>query len=506
MTYYYYLKRFFAQNLFVPAVVLSSGLFALPGAGRAENFAGYLANMLNNQPSLQASLYDVYSKGQLYDVSISQMVNPTVALISTYGKAYSVSTGAASAIFNTDATYYRNTQTLQLTQNLFNGGKDSLAIQQGRAVFHLSEWQYLAKEQDLILQSAVAYTNVIKARKAYQLQKWNNEMMTRTLIAARIRFKSGIITSSDLAQSEALKSGNDAAVISAQNNLFAAGEEFARLFGDRPSNNLDPIEPQLENIAKFINQRNDGSKESWVRDFQMRNPNLQQARLQKTIANIQKDSQLVSALPKVDFNLTASLIDTNQPNAARETKNFGGNITVTAPLWVQGAFLSGSQAVISAAKSADLQFLDTTQKLKVQFDKSYQDYQAAILAEQAYTDAVRSSRLALRAANIEYNTGKKTLLELMQAANSNLNNELNLLDTNQKKIMAVLGLQMMTGDLIAGNFGLRSPYRALTEKDRIYRGATDPFIAVSQWILAPDVKNAVDDYPKQFKERRERQP
>ncbi|MDI9313604.1 MAG: TolC family protein [Hydrotalea sp.] len=468
---------------------------------QTPGFANYLARMLTNEPSLKAALYDVYSKGQLYDGTISAMFNPTAVIIGNFGPTYAVTKGATPA-FNYDGSFNRDSYTLQISQNLFNGGKDSLAIQQGRAVFHLTEWSYLSTEQNMILQAATAYTNVIKARKAYQIQKWNNNLMSRTLMAARIRYKAGVMTASDLAQSEALKAQNDASLLTAESNLNAATDDFTRIFGIAPGKNLQPIEPAVNDIAEFIKKRAQDSKENWVRDFQTRNPQLQMARLQKIIANIQKDSNLTSVLPKVDLSVSANLTNSTQPNSPSTSKSLAAGITVTQPIWFQGQLLSGSRAVIAAAKVADFQFINTSQKLKQQFNRTYQDYQTNLRSEQSYIQAVKSSRLGVRAANIEYSTGKKTLLDFMQAANTNLLNELNLLNAEQAKTLAMLNLQMMTGDLIAGNFGLRSPYRPLTEQNRNYRGPMDPFAAVSEWIFTSGGDQDVGkDYPRRFREK-----
>ena len=477
---------------------------AVAPPARAAGFESYLAMMLNNDPTLKAALYDVYSKGQLYDGSVSAMFNPSVALVGSFGQTYATTTDPVPS-YNYSGNYSRNSYSLQLNQNLFNGGKDSLAIQQARALFHLSEWSYLATEQGMILQAALAYTNVIKARQAYQLQRWNNDIVARALTAARIRFRGGIITTSDLAQSEALKSQNDAMLFVVQGNVRSANDEFTRIFGTAPANNLPPIDTAVNDIATFIKTRNENSKENWVRDFQTRNPQLQMARLQKTVANIQKDSNVNSFLPRVDFSLTANLSDTTQPNTPSTSKSLSGVINVTQPLWFNGQLLSGSRAVIAAAKVADFQFLSTSQKLKQQFNRSYQDYQTALLSERSYIQAVASSRLAARAANIEYNSGKKTLIDFLQTTNANLLNELNLLNAEQNKIIAMLNLQMMTGDLIASNFGLRSPYRTLTEQNLNYRGPLDPFAAVSEWIFTSPDADITQGYPKQFKEKPKKQ-
>ncbi|MCX8516402.1 MAG: TolC family protein, partial [Alphaproteobacteria bacterium] len=488
----------------VKAFCLASTIlcFGAAAPARAEQFATYLVDMLNNQPGLKASLYDVYSKGQFYDVTSSRAWNPTVVANLNFGKSYMVGEDPIQPKLNFSGQYDRNSYGITLTQNLFNGGVDGLNTQLSRAQFHLSEWQYLDKEQNLILQSALAYNNVIKARSAYQLQKWNNDRMNRILTAARVRFQSGTITRSDLAQSEALKALNDAQLLGATAALSAAYDEFQRLFGRAPAVKLEPLEPQVNRISALINNRVQGSKENWLKDFQTNNPSLQLARLQREMANLQKDINVGGASPKVDFVLSATQVDTNQPNAPASSKSFGGGINVTIPLWFQGGLVAGMKGAVGAARMADYQFADTSQQLQIRFNRSYDAYRNSLLMERAFQQAAAASRLGAKAAEIEMATGKRTLLELMTSLNNNLQDELNLINNRQDKITNLLQLQAMTGDLIAPHFGMQSPYRVV-EADRRYKGAYAPLSGGIDWLFSPRNKdNPTKDFGRrQFNEK-----
>lgn len=491
------------HRLYKISIVSVFSFFISVGMARADNFPTLLTDMMANQPALKASLYDVYTKGQLYDVNIAQAFNPTVGFVGNFQQTYAKTSGSANPLFNYDGDYRSNSYGIQLKQNIFNGGIDSLKIQNGRALFHLTEWQYLNTEQTLILQSATAYTNVVKYRKTYQLRLNSNKRMRQVLEAARLRFAAGTITRSDLARSESLAASDEAQLVAARTQFLTAVDEFNRLFGRPPPDNLEPIDPYLNAIALSITKRNEGSREKWLRDFEYGNPNLQMARLQKEIADIQKKTNINSFFPKVDLTLTGSYVETNQPNQPPRTQALVGGISVTMPLWFQGALTAGSRSAIGAAKVASYQYVDAAQKLQVQFNRAEQDYKAALLAEKSYSDALKSARLALEAGEIERTTGKITLLDYMQILNSALDTEINLLNAQQNRVVAMLQLQALTGDLTANNFGLKSPYR-LTERNRSYRGALDPFSDAFEWVFDEKLDNMQKDFQQRFQENHRR--
>src|SRR5262245_31293014 len=109
-----------------------------------------------------------------------------------------------------------------LTQPVFNGFGTVSQTAVAEALVSAGRQSLLSVEQQVLLDAATAYMNVIRDRNVLQLRQKNVEVLTEQLKASQARFDVGEITRTDVAQSRASLAQSQSAYAAAEANLAAS--------------------------------------------------------------------------------------------------------------------------------------------------------------------------------------------------------------------------------------------------------------------------------------------
>ena len=128
------------------------------------------------------------------------------------------------------------------TQTLFNGFQTANRTRQAESgVFGARETLRLT-EQQVLLDAATAYMNLIRDQAILDLNRRNVEVLTEQLKQTRDRFNVGEVTRTDVAQAESRLAAGRSQLLQAQSNYLTSQANYRRVIGVDPGR-LNPGTP-----------------------------------------------------------------------------------------------------------------------------------------------------------------------------------------------------------------------------------------------------------------------
>ena len=181
----------------------SALLIAIPAASRAETLPGALAAAYRNNPQLNAQRAQV----RVTDEAVPQALSgyrPQISATADIGSSYTE--------FNTTQGNLTGTRTprgagITATQNVFNGYRTANRTRAAEGQVLAAREALRVMEQQILLDAATAYMNVLRDTAILDLQRRNVEVLEEQLRQTRDRFNVGEVTRTDVAQSEVALGG-----------------------------------------------------------------------------------------------------------------------------------------------------------------------------------------------------------------------------------------------------------------------------------------------------------
>src|SRR5690606_16549266 len=133
--------------------------------------------------------------------------------------------------------------TFAVNQPLYRGGRTTAETARAEASIQAQRAQLFSTEQQIFLQAATAYMNVIRDEATLELRVNNVQRLDRQLEATRDQFNVGEVTRTDVSQAEARLAQSQADRVAAEGQLAASREEFIRVVGIAPTRLSEPDVP-----------------------------------------------------------------------------------------------------------------------------------------------------------------------------------------------------------------------------------------------------------------------
>ena len=130
---------------------------------------------------------------------------------------------------------------LRVKQPIYNYGTPA-SIKEAENAVQAERARLTAAEQDVLLHTAAAYSDVLRAQDVLDLNKKHEETIERDLGSARRRSSAGELAKGDVAESEASLARAQADQAQAEADLASAREVYRTWVGDLPGT---LVEPQL---------------------------------------------------------------------------------------------------------------------------------------------------------------------------------------------------------------------------------------------------------------------
>ncbi|MGV8996083.1 MAG: TolC family outer membrane protein [Parvibaculaceae bacterium] len=425
------------------AAALSVALIASPAS--AESLTDALAAAYQSNPDLMAARAGQRATDEGVPQALSGWL-PTVTAQGTAGKSQQnakVVKGGATIKTDTDPL----TASVTLNQNIFAGGRTVAATHVAEYTAEAGRANLTNFEQQTLLNTVVAYMDVIKNQSVVELTKNNVDVLKRQLEATSDRFRVGELTRTDVAQSEARLSGSRTSLTQAEADLTAARSAYARVVGhapemlDKPAPNADI--PQSEEQARQAAASN--------------NPNIQAARAAER-ANRSAISQAKgSLLPTLDVQAQYQYgREASSGVYQADQSSVVGVLTI--PLYQGGAEYSRVREAKELHSQAMLQIASAERGVDENVRNAWEVVRAARASIISSEEQVNASKIALEGVKQEEEVGSQTTLDVLNAEQELLNGRVALVTAQRNLAVAEYGLLAATGQLTAAQLKLPVKY------------------------------------------------
>ncbi|MFG0737869.1 outer membrane channel protein TolC [Proteus terrae] len=374
---------------------------------------------------------------------------------------------------------------LTLTQSVFNMALwRQLNMQEKTA--GMSDVTYQTSQQKLILDTATAYFDVLRAIDSLSFIEAQKEQVYRQLDQTTQRFNVGLVAITDVQNARANYDSVLAQEVVGRNQLDNALEKLRQVSG------IYYINLASLNIGRFSTTSPD-SIEKLLKDAEERNLSLLSARLGQDLARENIRLAQSGHLPTVDLNASTGVSNSHSHGSALPPATVGNSrnsyngqnsigLSVSIPLYTGGRTSSQVEQAQYGFTSASEE-LESVYRSIVQIARSsYNNISASISSIKAYQQVVVSAQSSLDATEAGYQVGTRTIVDVLNATTTLYDAKQKLSNARYDYLINQLNIEYARGtlnenDLIQLNNTLGAEIS--TSPDSIIRPLTNPALNVA---------------------------
>jgi outer membrane protein len=332
-----------------------------------------------------------------------------------------------------------------VTQNLFNGNRTLNGVRQAESNIFGARESLRDTEQNVLLNGATAYMNVLRDTAILDLRKNNIIVLEEQLRQTRDRFAGGEVTKTDVAQAESSLATARSDYFTAQANLQTSVANYRKVIGVEPTR-LEPartIESLLPHTLGVA-----------VQLALAEHPEVQAALHAVDAAALQVKLVEGELYPTVDVSGSVQQ-NYNYTGIPRE-RYLNGWIAaqVTVPIYEGGEVYAGvrqaKETLGQARLQADLQ-RDAIRAAVVSTWGQLDSTRAVIQSSKA---AVNSNEIALDSVRQEAAVGQRTTFDILFQQQQLLNARVVLVSAQRDRVVASYAVMAAIGRLSAANLNL----------------------------------------------------
>ncbi|HEX4893150.1 MAG TPA: TolC family outer membrane protein [Hyphomicrobiaceae bacterium] len=326
------------------------------------------------------------------------------------------------------------------TQPVFSGFRTVNAVRRAEAVVRAGKQALRITEQDVLLEAASAYADVVRDQAIVRLRESNVAILTRDLEATRARFQAREVTRTDVAQAEARRVMSLSDLEAARAALRSSRASFERVVGTPPGKLSNP-KPPVADIPATLPRA--------VEIARREHPRVLQAAQNEEAARLAVDIIRGELLPTV--SIEARYQKNSDPSPLledAESATVMGRVTV--PIYPDGGEV---YARIRQAKHTHLQSLQLVSQERADAEarivsvwSSYSAARDQLKADRAH---VAAARVALSGVRQEERVGQRTLLDVLNAESEVLTAGIRLLTRQREEVVTGYTLLAAIGRLRA---------------------------------------------------------
>ena len=443
----------FAAGLIASAAMLS---FPLSPPARADTLESALVAAYQNNPSLNSQRAAVRAADEGVPAALSGY-RPKVSINASGGEQSLSSTSKTSGIVPGTPTSYLTQSGYDapfgagatITQTLFNGFQTANRTRQAESQVFSARATLRNAEQQVLLNAATAYMNLLRDSAILDLQRRNVEVLQEQLRQTRDRFNVGEVTRTDVAQAESSLAAGRSQVLSAEATYTASRATYRQVIGVDPGR-LAPGTP----VDRFSPHQLAAA----IALGSATHPSVTTAQYNADVAEQQVKVAEGALYPTVSLQgsfqqnfMSASSLNTYQSYNASVL----GQLSV--PIYQGGA----EYAAIRQAKETLGQKridLDTARdQVRQTIVQSWGQLEAGKANIEATQAQVTSSEIALNGVREEARVGQRTTLDVLNAQQVLVNARVALVTAQHDRVVASYTLLAAVGRLSPQVLGLKVP-------------------------------------------------
>ena len=370
---------------------------------------------------------------------------PSIVAEGSLGRSYIKNEYDASSSATMQEKYQDPTAlSVSFIQPIFSGLSTVNAVKSAKEQVKSARAGLVNTEQVILLDAVSVYMDVLRDRAVLQLQINNEKVLKEHLASYKKRFEAGELTRTDVAQSEARLSGATAARIAAEGNLKVSNANYLDVIGLKPDATLKDVDAEKIELPKALSEALNLAKEN--------NPQIQAIDYAQKAAekNVLAKKGVLS--PVVDVRAGAS--KNKESNLTRRNDAWQVTANITVPLYQSGA----EYADIRAARHTENQYRILTRKIRsdveAQTIKAWENYTSTKAQIKSIKSQIKASKIALDGVIREAKVGSRTVLDVLDAEQEHLDNQVSLVKTHRDEVVAAYTLLTALGKMNPSDFKL----------------------------------------------------
>jgi outer membrane protein len=439
------------------SIVMASPLFV--SAGRAETMSGALARAYAGNPDLNQQRAGVRATDENLPRA-SALGRPTLNAAGQYGYNYldfsaagavfGGSSNSASPLFPTSSSHLvsgTDTGTLGVsaTQNIFNGNRTQNSVRQAESNILGARENLRNTEQNVLLNGATAYMNVLRDTAILDLRKNNIIVLEEQLRQTRDRFIVGEVTRTDVAQAESSLATGRSDYFTAQANLQTSIANYRQVIGVQPGR-LEPARTIEDLLPRSLSDAVDLALAE--------HPGVQAALHAVDAAALQVKLAEGELAPSV--NLIGSAQQNYNYGGFPGIRVFNGFVggQVTVPIYEGGEVYARVRQAKESLGQARLQADLQRDMVRAGVVSAWGQLDSARAVIQSSRAAVKSAEIALDGIRQEAEVGQRTTFDILYQQQVLLNARVALVTAQRDRVVASYAVMAAIGRLTAANLNL----------------------------------------------------
>ncbi len=371
---------------------------------------------------------------------------PTVMGEGSIGRSYfkSVYDDNSAASMGQEVYQNPNAVGISFVQPIFSGLSTYHSVKAAKKQVESARSGLFNTEQVTLLEAVAVYMDVIRDRAVLDLQISNEKVLQQHLDSYRKRFNAGELTRTDVAQSEARLAGAKAARIAAEGNVKVSDANYFSVVGLEPEKQMADVNDTGIVLPQSLDEALKLSMEN--------NPKIKAAKYAAEASKFTVSAKKGTLSPSVDVRANAAQYHESNLMDRNDVWQVTANLTV--PFYQAGA----EYADIRQAKQLENQYrillAKIQQDVRSETISAWENYKATKAQISSIEAQIKASKIALDGVIREARVGSRTVLDVLDAEQEHLDNQVSLVKTHRDEIVAAYALLAAVGKLNPSDLNL----------------------------------------------------
>ena len=414
---------------------------SIPTLVRAETLNDVLAFTYENNPTIMAERTNLKATDEGVAKAKSGY-RPTIMAEGSIGRSHNKL--EYDNILG-DATYNQTPTNLSVSvvQPIFSGLSTYQTVRMAKSQVMAGRSNLLDTEQTVFLDAIGAYMDVIRDQAVLDLQINNEKVLKKHLESYKKKFRVGELTRTDIAQSEARLSGAIADRIAAEGQLQVSKANYRDIIGQEPIDLKDVV-----NFEQGLPQSLDEALTLSLTE----NPKIKAAEHMQMASKYDVKAKQGALSPSVDLSAAAG----RQTKSTTVDKNDYWQVeaNLSVPLYQSGAEYADLRASKQIANQYRILLEKTRRAVRADTTSAWESYNATKAQIKSIQDQIKASKTALDGVIREADVGQRTVLDVLDAEQEHLDNQVQLVQAHREEVISAYRLLSALGKLTPKGLGL----------------------------------------------------
>lgn len=340
-----------------------------------------------------------------------------------------------------------NALSISFVQPVFSGLSTYNSVKAAKSQVQSARSNLNNTEQATLLDAISVYMDVIRDKAVLKLQINNEKVLRRHLDSYQKRFKAGELTRTDVAQSEARLSGATANRIAAEGNLQVSNANYFDVVGLEPAEQMDDVSDSTIRLPKSLDEA--------IQLALASNPQVKAYEHAVKAAGYTVSAKKGALAPQIDVSAAAAKQHDNSTFKRNDTWEVMANMRV--PLYQSGSEYSEIRAAKHTENQYRILLSKIRQTVRSQTISAWENYTSNKAQINSIKAQIKASKIALDGVIREAQVGSRTVLDVLDAEQEHLDNQVSLVKVHRDEIVSAFTLLSAIGQLNPEGLNLNVP-------------------------------------------------